>query len=304
MGNITVGGTGKTPHTEYLINLLETDYKLATLSRGYGRKTRGFRQVQQEGTAVEFGDEPMQLKLKHENISVNVCEDRVKGAEIIIKNDKPALILLDDAYQHRHIKPSLSILLIDYNRPIWDDFPFPVGMLRERRSGKKRADIIIISKCGNITEQEREDIIKKLKPENHQQVFFSQMAYKNIKGFTTDIPPLSHSTNILSISGIAQPKPFQDELGKRFSSVEHIQFKDHHNFTEEDIKQITKQLGNIPSPKAIITTEKDYVRLKPFFKEYNLSQHSYFLPIEVSFLFNEEEQFRSIIVKHIQNFKP
>lgn len=302
IGNITVGGTGKTPHTEYLTSLLLGNTKIATLSRGYGRNTKGYRCVKSDGTAEDFGDEPLQMKQKFPSLPVHVCEDRRTGIEMIIHQD-PATecILLDDAYQHRHVKPSLSILLIDYNRPLWKDFPFPAGLLREPRIGKKRADIIIISKCPEESKIDREKIIHLLKPGSGQKVFFSSISYGTFTNFRGKEAAPDQMHSAIAVTGIAQSDAFVKHLQKKFSDITHIHFGDHHNFTLTEIERIKQALHPHSQQLSLITTEKDYVRLLPFFSNKE-SANCFYLPIKTQFLFGQKDEFDKTILKHIESF--
>lgn len=304
IGNITVGGTGKTPHTEYLISLLHESTHIATLSRGYGRKTKGYRCVTAIDTAEHVGDEPLQMKQKFPQLSVHVCENRRTGIETIINRD-PAVecILLDDAYQHRHVKPSLSILLIDYNRPLWKDFPFPVGMLRESRKGKKRADIIIISKCPEESKVDRERIIYDLKPEADQKVFFTSISYGTFTNFCGIQTDLGKMRSAVAVTGIAQSDAFVKQLQKSFSDITHMHFGDHHNFTSNEIERIKQALHSQKQASPLLTTEKDYIRLSPFFSNEEFAEKCFYLPIKTHFLFGQKDEFDTIILKHIESFK-
>lgn len=263
VGNITVGGTGKTPHVEYILRLFQTQYNIAVLSRGYGRNTKGYILAQDVDSPSTIGDEPFQLKSKFNDIHVAVCEKRVDGINQLQKDVEPSLIVLDDAFQHRYVKPSCNILLVDYNRPIWNDFVFPSGRMRESRKGKKRADIIIVTKTPKIlTINERENIKQKLGVNTSQKLFFSITKYSNIEPlFSRELPDCTINKIAIAVTGIAQPTHFINYLNTIFIEVIHFKFPDHHVFREQEINDIVlscKSNDNI----MVVTTEKDAVRLK------------------------------------------
>lgn len=279
VGNLSVGGTGKTPQIEYLIRLLLPNYKIATLSRGYKRKSKGYVLADINSTAENLGDEPFQMHQKFPSIKVAVDADRKNGIENLIKlDDKPDVILLDDAFQHRKVKAGLYIMLSAYDDIFYDDFMLPTGNLRESRSGAKRADIIVITKCPkdlSISEQER--IKAKIKFE--VPIFFSFIDYdNNVYGEkeTLEISEIIDKDKLI-IAGIAKPEPFFNFIRRENDTV--MIFSDHHDFSENDINTIREKSKG----KIIITTEKDYVRLKT----QNLN-NLYYLPIKSSFLINEK----------------
>ena len=311
VGNISVGGTGKTPHTEYLINLLQSTYKLASLSRGYKRKSEGFLLADNNSNSLDLGDEPMQMNRKFSKLNVAVDADRVNGVQQLLKNEnglKLDCILLDDAYQHRYIKPGLSILLIDYNRPISHDFVMPMGRLRETASGKKRADIIIISKCpGDLSESEAEKLKKKINPLHYQELYFTTLDYAPIEPvFTSDneFINLNDSNNeslgILLVTGIANPAPLRTYLNTYCGEFKELQFPDHYTFKEKDLNQIEKSFNDLKSDnKLIITTEKDAIRFLDMKIESNiLKKNMAYIPLHIKFLHKTKDQFD----KHIYNF--
>ncbi len=304
IGNITVGGTGKTPHSEYIISLLKDDYKIAILSRGYGRKTKGFRYVEADNNPENCGDEPCQIKHKFPSIIVAVDEDRRHGISTLIKEHNPDLILLDDAYQHRWVKPGFSILLIDYVRPIFKDFMMPTGNLREFPQGKKRANIIIITKCPtDISDIEKEKFTQKLKLNKNQRIYFSSFSYGDAKPvFSTEIENnfCLKDKNILLLSGIANPLPLKKYLEVQGAVVKMLNFADHHQFTNNDIAKITTQYELFSKDNScIITTEKDSVRLKDGLDiPAELRQQLYFIPIKVQILANEVE-FNQLIKDYV-----
>ncbi|MGY6650504.1 tetraacyldisaccharide 4'-kinase [Wenyingzhuangia sp. IMCC45574] len=292
VGNLSVGGTGKTPQIEYLIRLLKDESKVAVLSRGYKRKSKGFVLAGKKSTVADLGDEPFQYHQKFKEIQVAVNGDRVEGVtKILEKKPKTAVVLLDDAYQHRKIKAGFHILLTSYSGLFYKDFMMPTGNLRELWWGKKRADVIIVTKCpSDLTEKEQQTIVAKIAPEKHQQVFFTKVAYaKKVKG--TDEFKLGKlkGEKIVLVTGIAKAKPLTDYLTKVGLDFEHLEFPDHHNFTVKELKEIHEKSMKY----KILTTEKDYVRLQ---SEVN---NLFYLPIETEFL-NKSEVFDASILKYIK----
>jgi tetraacyldisaccharide 4'-kinase len=284
VGNLSVGGTGKTPTIEYLIRLLSQTYKVATLSRGYKRASSGFLIADEQATALSIGDEPFQFYSKFKDVIVAVDSNRRRGISNLIDKKQPDIILLDDAFQHRKVKAGFSILLTAYGELYSNDFVLPTGNLREPKSGAKRANVIIITKCPETLSEAEKAIIKKdLKPLPSQVVFFSSIVYsQRILNEKEDLGlnELKGDTFTL-VTGIANPKPLQDYLEHKGLQFEHLNFKDHHNFTDEEIL-------SLKTKKRILTTEKDYVRLLPYFKD---SDALFYLPIafkiEQSKLFEE-----------------
>ena len=288
VGNLSTGGTGKSPTIEYLVRLLQNDYKLATLSRGYKRESRGFQIANERSDARQIGDEPFQFYQKFNSITVAVDADRQNGISNLISKVRPEVILLDDAFQHRKVKPGFSILLTSYDNLYSKDIVLPTGNLREPRSGAKRANCIIVTKCpSQLTSSQKASIISGLKPETKQQVFFSSIDYHN-KIFSTngesDLDDLRTVTFTL-VTGIANPKPMLDYLSHNGFKYEHLAFADHHQFKASEIEGLKKKT-------VILTTEKDYVRLKDHFDSTNETS-LYYLPI--SFRINEQEQFDTTI---------
>ncbi len=290
VGNLTVGGTGKTPLVEYLIRTLGQENRIVTLSRGYGRTTRGFLMAAPDSTADEIGDEPLQYYQKFgQKIPVAVCENRVKGSRFL-QEYFPAhnLLLLDDAFQHRALRPDLAILLNDFNRPFYRDDPFPGGRLRESRYGAKRADVIVTTKCPPDLSQNakaaiRQQIAKYAAPGTP--CFFAGVRYGTPQGFDdTDVSPRS----VVLVTGIAQPQPLQKYVAEKFVLDQHIRFPDHHSYTEEEVAEMLKSLKN---DQIILTTEKDKVKLRPLAAEINATSRFCYIPIEVDFG-DETEAFR------------
>lgn len=304
VGNLTVGGTGKTPHVEYLVRLLKDSYKLATLSRGYGRKTKGFLLAHQHATATDIGDEPMQFYQKFSNqVLVAVGEKRAQAiCEIRTLHPDIQLIILDDAFQHRAVQPSLSILLSDYNKPFYADYVLPSGRLRERRSGAQRADILIVTKCPEvISGPERAAIIANIHTYARKEspVFFTCIRYSQPVNFANTNRPLNAHERILLISGLANSKPLEAYVKENYQLCHHLRFKDHHSYTAKDIELIVRQ-AQIYKASCLLVTEKDYVKLRhPAFSSLINDLRVYYLPIEVCFLFGETQAFHEKVLKSI-----
>lgn len=293
VGNLSTGGTGKTPMIEYLIKLLKSDYKLATLSRGYGRNTKGFRLGNEFETAETMGDEPFQFysKFKHD-IAVAVDGDRVHGIHKLVEKITPQVVLLDDAFQHRKVSAGLNILLTPFNDLYVNDFVLPTGNLREPKKGAKRANIIVVTKCpNNLSEAERKHVIGLLNPEKHQQVFFSYITYSEKVFSKTASRSLNSFTEFILVTGIANPKPLLNVLDGKGLNYQHKSFKDHHVFSANDIASILT--GN----KLILTTEKDYMRLLHFEQ---LQGRLFYLPIEIDFY--EKTNFNNVVKKFVDAF--
>ena len=304
VGNLNLGGTGKTPTVEYLIGLLHKNYRVATMSRGYGRKTKGFQHANQQSTYETIGDEPLQYFHKFPDIQVGVDEDRIRGVEkLILGKNTPNIILLDDAFQHRRIKAGLNILLTEYQHPYYNDFLFPAGTLRDIKSAAKRADIIVVSKSPKeLDEREKQRMIKKLKPKEHQKVFFSYLEYEPLKPLNESAKQFSidDPDSVLAFCGIANPKPFVEELKKHFKIVDFLLFADHYAYTENDVKAILKRFESLEGEKKIIiTTEKDAARLtnSPYLCQFETTP-LYDLPVMVRF--HEEEKFNEEILNYVR----
>jgi len=267
VGNLSVGGTGKTPMVAYLINLLKEKGPIAVLSRGYKRKSKGFLLADSNTTALELGDEPFLLFKKFPQIMMAVDENRVKGVQELLKNkQKPAVILLDDAFQHRKIKAQKYILLTSYDQLYINDCLLPTGNLREGRYAAKRADVIVVTKCPEqLSEAKKSEIIKKLHPLQNQQVFFSSIHYNQQlygEGNALTINDLK-SYKLVLVTGIAQPKPLLDYLNSQSVHYTHLKYADHHQFDKNDLAAIQNRFDQIKTQnKLILTTEKDYVRLE------------------------------------------
>ncbi|QCX38028.1 tetraacyldisaccharide 4'-kinase [Aureibaculum algae] len=299
VGNLSVGGTGKTPQVEYLVRLLQDKYKVAILSRGYKRSTKGFIIASPKSTASEIGDEPLQYYKKFSKVIVAVDADRVNGIHQLTQLvDNPEVILLDDAFQHRKVEAGLNVLLTPYNDLYVDDKMLPTGNLREKVSGAERAKLIVVTKCpSELNEKEQFEITKKLKAEVHQTVFFSRIKYSETiisKTATITLDTLS-LYKVLLVTGIAKTELLLDFLNYKKVNVQHLRFADHYNFTEKDIEKISTTFEGIQSDKKIIlTTEKDYVR-----SFIDSKFEVYYLPIETSFI-EHQGDFNRIITDYVE----
>jgi tetraacyldisaccharide 4'-kinase len=305
IGNIATGGTGKTPMTEYLIRLLQHQYKTATLSRGYKRKTKGFAIANANTTALEIGDEPMQFHNKFPDVTVAVGEERLVAIPQLL-HDRPQtqLILLDDAFQHRSVKAGLNIILTAYNNLFTRDLMLPAGDLRDVKASMHRADIIVVTKCKTaLNADEKTAIIKEIKPLPHQTIFFTEISYTApYHLFNNSNVNIAAETNVLLVCGIANPKPLKDYLAAKMNTYDLLRYPDHHIFNSDDLADIKKQFEKIKSSNRIIlTTEKDAVRLVKF--EQELKDYPVFvLPIEHRFLFEEGALFHKKIISFINSF--
>jgi len=308
IGNLSAGGTGKTPHTEYLIRLLKDNFQVATLSRGYGRKTKNYILATTTSSHTEIGDEPKQFKTKFPEIPVAVDANRVEGIENLLK-DEPQLdiILLDDAFQHRAVKPEFSILLTTYSDLFIHDYLLPVGRLREWQSGYKRADIIIVTKCPEILSPlDRRAIKDDLKPLSYQSVYFSYFAYGDLQPAEPAQHPtikLSSHKKVFLFTGIASTGPLKEYLSDKQVHFEHKSFPDHHSFTVDDIASIINEFNahNLHQDTILVTTEKDFMRIKHTehenaFKGLPL----YYLPIEVRFHGNDGNELNGQILDYVK----
>lgn len=295
VGNIGVGGTGKTPHTEYVISLLRYKYRIAMLSRGYKRTTKGFVLATRRSTPLDIGDEPYQIYHKFGgDVTVAVCEDRCAGIEELLRIDpKINLIVLDDAFQHRYVKPSVSVVLTEFNNPVFYDKLLPLGRLREPVSAIYRADMVVVTKCPDQLQPLEYAIFKKnLKLFPYQKLFFSRYRYGSLRPLFPDVIKdtlhlswLGETETVLALSGIANPKPFIRYLKSFKPTVKVKLFPDHHNFTRKDLDALVKRFEELEgSRKIIVTTEKDAVRLmnNPYFPQ-SLKGFIYYQPVEVQF---------------------
>jgi tetraacyldisaccharide 4'-kinase len=293
VGNLSVGGTGKTPQIEYLIRLLSDQYKVATLSRGYKRKSEGFVLADENSNAEILGDEPFQFYQKFPNVQVAVDANRTNGiTQLLSQKTKPEIILLDDAYQHRKVKAGFYILLTAFDDLYADDFMLPAGNLRESRSGARRANIVVVTKCPkNLSDEKQEEIRLKLKLNISQQIYFTFIDYDDAiynKQERIAVKEIKSESKVL-LAGIAKPRPFFDFL--KNENDECLTFPDHHHFSEKDLNQIQNQAQG----KKIITTEKDYVRLK----DARMISKLYYLPIKSTFI-NHQQNFDAAILNYVK----
>lgn len=300
VGNITVGGTGKTPHIEYLVKNLSPNHSIGVVSRGYKRKTKGYVEVQSDSNASDVGDEPLQIKQKFSNSLVVVDEKRVHAVEHLInEKESPEVILLDDAYQHRYITPGLNILLIEYNKLITKDKMLPVGRLREPAHNKSRANIVILTKCPeSLTPIDFRILGKELNLFPYQTLYFTSFKYRELKPVFKNLAKIKSigelkGVETIVVTGIANPTKIYSKLKKVGAQITKVSFPDHHNFKLADVNKIHNTYLSVQSKKKIIIcTEKDAVRLKTSrFKDKLLNLPIYSLPIEVSFLNDEEDKF-------------
>jgi len=305
VGNLVVGGTGKSPMVEYLIELLCPYFKIATLSRGYKRNTKGYVLATENTTALEIGDEPMQFHIKFPGIAVAAGEERIVAIPQLL-HDRPNIqaIVLDDAFQHRVVKAGLNILLTQYEDLYIKDFFLPTGDLRDQRSSAKRAHMIIVTKCpADLYEDEKNKIIQELNPKAYQRTFFTSTEY----GLPYHIvsrakKEISQDDEILLVTGIANPAPLKQYLSEHASAYYQLEYNDHHIFRIYDLKDIQKQFSSIiANKKIIITTEKDAVRLLKF-KDHLTQLPLYVLPVKHKFLFGENELFDKEVIDFIQHF--
>lgn len=314
VGNITVGGTGKTPHIEYLVELLKNLFSVATLSRGYMRKTRHFILADSGSEVREIGDEPVQIKQKYPGIHVAVDRRRVNGIrELMSRVPDLDVVLLDDAYQHRSVKPGLSILLINFNRPMSEDRLLPAGRLREQPYEKRRANIILITKCPDrLKPIERRLIVKDLKLFPFQHLFFTKLSYRKPLPVFPDTPdPLDLSRmkaakpRILMVTGIAGPRLFKKHLRGISTRITEMNYPDHHAFSERDIERIQQSFHEMEGEeKLLFTTEKDAVRLRNFTGiDASLRQRMYYVPVGIEFLNEDTENFNNMIINYVRNNK-
>lgn len=304
VGNLALGGTGKSPMTEYLIRLLKDRYKVAALSRGYKRKTKGYARANEFSTAIDIGDEPMQFHEKFPEITVAVAEERADGIpQILFDEPETEVIILDDAMQHRPVNAGFNILLTEHDNLFSDDHLFPAGNLRDIADRSKVADCIVVTKCPqDLTSEQAKQIKAKLSAE--QPVFFSALHYSApVQIFTGKEIELTPDTDVLVISGIANPRHLAGYLRTKVRSYALNKYADHYIYTSVDLKAIRKDFEAIDSPsKLIITTEKDAVRLKKFKAE--LGQLPiYALPIQHQFLFESDKAFNAMVIKFVEGFK-
>ncbi|ERK02975.1 tetraacyldisaccharide 4'-kinase [Segatella salivae] len=310
VGNITVGGAGKTPHVEYLIRLLKDKVKVAVLSRGYKRKTHGYVLANDSSTVTDIGDEPYQMKQKYQDVHIAVDKKRVDGIAHITgdaETNDTDVILLDDAFQHRYVKPGINILLVDYHRLIIYDKLLPAGRLREPQSGKNRADIVIITKCPkDLKPMEFRVLTKAMNLYPYQSLYFTTIEYESLtplfaKEKSTIEKKALEDKHVMLITGIASPKQIIIDLKPHVKEMTTLTFSDHHQFKSKDIMKINETFNAIKGEKIIVTTEKDATRLEQLegLSE-EVKQNLYVLPIKVKFMINQEEEFNDKIIDYVR----
>ena len=304
VGNLAIGGTGKTPMTEYLVSLLKRKFITATLSRGYKRKTKGFAIAGDDTTAIDIGDEPMQFHQKFPDVTVAVGEERLVAIpQLLHERPDTQVIILDDAFQHRSVRAGLNILLTEYRNLYTRDLLLPAGDLRDVVASRKRADIIIVTKCKpDLSTEEKSEMKKELKPLSHQQIFFTEIVYSEpYHLFNKTVSKVNHDTAVLLVCGIANPKPLKEFLANHVHTYDMLRYRDHQIFTTDDLKEIIRHYDRIESEKKIIlTTEKDGVRLEKFKSELQ-NYPIYVLPISHSFLFSEGPAFDTTVMSFVED---
>ena len=309
VGNITVGGTGKTPHVEYLIRLLQDKFRVAVLSRGYKRKSRGFVIANEESTVKDIGDEPYQMKQKFPHVTVAVDKNRHNGINKLTEGEagkKIDVVLLDDAFQHRYVKPGINILLVDYHRLIIYDKLLPAGRLREPLSGKDRADIVIVTKCPrDLKPMEFRVITKAMCLYPYQHLYFTMLDYDALRpiycGEERPLDTISADDHILLLTGIASPRQMLVDLRPNSTHIQPLTSGDQHTFTATDVEKINETFPDMPGPNIIITTEKDATRLfglKGLSKE--VRHNIYTLPVKIEFMLGQEETFNENIIGYVR----
>jgi tetraacyldisaccharide 4'-kinase len=307
VGNLSAGGTGKTPLTEYLAGLLKNHYKVAILSRGYGRKTKGFILITPENTQQEIGDEPAQYKRKFPDVVIAVDEDRKRGiTKILAAQPDTQVILLDDAFQHRYVRPGYSILLTDYHHLYVNDYLLPTGMLRERAKGARRANTIVVTKTPKVLSPiTRRNLALEIKPKRHQRLCYSYVGYDQPVPLTicsNQKQAAAKYSYIIMVAGVANSYPFQEYLMGLCNELIVINFKDHHQYTAADFEKISREYQSIISKdKVIFTTEKDATRLDiEVFKPYLGELPVYYVPIRIKFHDCDEVRFDKLILDYVQ----
>lgn len=306
VGNITVGGTGKTPHVEFLVRLLSSQLNVAVLSRGYKRKSRGFVLAKSKTPMEQIGDEPYQMKQKFPHVAVAVDSKRVRGIERLTSGEQGRridVVLLDDAFQHRYVKPGINILLVDYHRLIIYDKLLPAGRLREPLKGKDRADMVIVTKCPKeLKPMEFRVITKAMALYPYQQLFFTTLDYEPLRPVfgSAKVPKLG-DFNVLLLTGIASPRQLIADLQPQVKTMVSMAFSDHHRFTRKDVRKVNQAFGALPEPRLIITTEKDAARLHQVEGlSDDVRRNLYALPVRVSFMQDQEDEFCQGIIGYLQ----
>ena len=304
VGNLSVGGTGKTPHVEYLIKLLQYRYKVATMSRGYKRRTQGFLLADENTNALRIGDEPMQYHMKFPELTVSVAEERITGIPRLIQS-RPAteVVLLDDAYQHRSVRAGVNVLITDFSKPFYKDHILPIGTLREKRDAYKRADVIIVSKCpANMDKAVAHDMRKAINPLSHQQVFFTTIQYEQPYELFSREPVTLKDKHAVLVCCIAKPEPLENYVNSIAKDSHVLSYADHHYFLSRDLEEMKDTYNNWDvSDKVIVTTEKDAARLHLHadkLKEWGVP--IVVLPISVAFLFDGASAFDKLVLDYVE----
>ena len=309
VGNITVGGTGKTPHVEYMVRLLKDQFHVAVLSRGYKRKSKGFIKADNQTTMPEIGDEPYQMKQKFTDVTIAVDKNRCHGIDLLTEqDDKLDVILLDDAFQHRYVKPGINILLVDYHRLIIYDKLLPAGRLREPLNGKDRADIVIVTKCPkDLKPMEFRVVTKAMHLYPYQRLYFTTLEYAELQSLfqtsTANIPTLDslHDTHVMLLTGIASPEQLEHDLAPFSPHLTPLTFADHYQFKAKDIELINNTFATMQSPKIIITTEKDATRLNTVGGlSDEVKKNMYVLPVRISFMQDQDNMFNQQITDYVR----
>ena len=305
VGNLTVGGTGKTPVTEYLVRMLGKSRKVAVLSRGYGRKTRGYLVVEPTLSFLKTGDEPKQIKRKFPDVPVVVCENRAEGIRRIVREFPDVdMIVMDDGFQHRSVEAKVNIVLMDYTRPVYEDKLLPEGRLRDLPSQLYRADIIVVTKCPEyLSPIERRIIFKSLKIYPYQSLYFTRM----LRDRLTPVFPEDAGTdnvasgcNVMALAGVGNPGPFTEMLGHSFHVVDTLLFPDHHIYRMRDLRKIVARLARLPEDTIVVTTEKDGVKLTNRHKiPETIRRRLYVIPLRLVFPDGDEDKFLKNILQYV-----
>ncbi len=311
VGNITVGGTGKTPHVEYLVGLLKDHCRVAVLSRGYKRKSQGFVLAETNTPAKRIGDEPFQMKRKYPKVTIAVDKNRCHGIDQLTAEDNVDVVLLDDAFQHRYVQPGVNILLVDYNRMIFDDCLLPAGRLREPVSAKDRADVVIVTKCPKDMKSIAYRVISKtMQLYAYQTLFFTTLEYAPLRplfsktegqGGERSLEQVRPDEHVLLLTGIASPQQMLRDIQPYTSHVTPLTHSDHHRFSRKDIRHINQVFAQLPEPRLIVTTEKDAARLcEANGLSDEAKKNMYVLPVRIHFLLDEEEKFNQYITRYVR----
>ena len=300
VGNLSMGGTGKTPMIEYLIRLLKSTYKLATVSRGYGRRTQGFRLAGADDNALTLGDEPYQFYRKFKDeVTVSVGEERILAIpSVLLEHPDTQVFLLDDAYQHRKVGRDLNILLTDFTNPFYEDYVVPVGRLREVRKGASRSDCVVVTKCPELSDDVKEKVKKKIEHyTKHSKVYFSSVIYRQPEPCFGSM--VFTFKKIVLVTGLANPTGFVMKMTESYEIVQHFNFPDHHNFRELDLDRIAKACLKFEDDVSILTTEKDMVRLLKF-ESHDLFKRVPLFYVSIEFVIDRTEDFENLVVRTIE----